>query len=183
MAPNPTEAAAQTGVDGSGESISYVVAPGALPAAFVFKTMSDQYGKYSFVKVMSGTLRPDMQLYNATTGNVEKLGRMYTMRGKKSEEVKELTCGDLGAITKMEHLRTGDTLCDPGHIVKFDGFGFAQPNLARAIAPQTRGQEDKVALGLAKLNEEDPTFRVENNAETHQMVLTTAGDLQLDRCV
>ena len=84
MAPNPTEAAAQTGVDGSGESISYVVAPGALPAAFVFKTMSDQYGKYSFVKVMSGTLRPDMQLYNATTGNVEKLGRKMCIRDRSA---------------------------------------------------------------------------------------------------
>lgn len=180
MAPNPTEAAPQTGVDGDGDPISYVVAPGALPAAFVFKTMSDQYGKYSFVKVLSGSLKPDMQLYNATTGNMEKLGRMYTMRGKKSEEVKELTCGDLGAITKMERLKTGDTLCDPSHIVKFDGFGFAQPNYMKAIAPQTRGQDDKVASGLTKLNEEDPTFRVENNAETHQMVITTTGDLQLD---
>ena len=180
LAPNPVEATPEIGVNEDGEPVEYVVAPGALPAAFVFKTMSDQYGKYSFVKVLSGSIRPDMSLYNVTTGATEKLGRMYIMRGKKSEEVKELTCGDIGAITKMEKLKTGDTLCDPGYIIKLEGFGFAPPTYAKAISPKTRGQDDKVAGGLARLNEEDPTFTVVNNAETHQMVVTTAGDIQMD---
>ena len=156
------------------------VAPGALPAAFVFKTMSDQYGKYSFVKVMSGTLRPDMQLYNATTGNVEKLGRMYTMRGKKATEVKELGCGDIGAIGKMEKVKTGDTLCDARKVISLAAIPFAEPNYSVAISPKTRGQEDKVAQGLNRLNEEDPSFTVVNNAETHQMVLNGSGDMQVD---
>jgi elongation factor G len=180
MAPNPLEAPSQLATDDSGEAEEFVTSPGAMPAALVFKTTSDQYGKYSYVKVYSGTLTPDMTLSDTTTGNSEKLGRLYTMRGKKATEVKELTCGDIGAIAKMERIRTGDTLCDPRREVTFEGITFAEPNYAKAIAPKTRGQEEKVAAGLSRLNEEDPSFSVTNNAETHQMVVTAAGDIQLD---
>lgn len=180
MAPNPTEAPTQIVTDAEGEPSEFVTAPGAMPAALVFKTTADQYGKYSYVKVYSGTLTPDLALVDVTTGNTEKLGRLYVMRGKKAIEVKELTCGDIGAIAKMDKVKTGDTLCDGRHVIKFEGVPFAEPNYAKAIAPKTRGQEDKVAAGLLRLNEEDPSFSITNNAETHQMVLTGAGDVQLD---
>ncbi len=180
MAPNPTEAPTQLVTDAEGEPSEFVTAPGAMPAALVFKTTADQYGKYSYVKVYSGTLTPDLSLVDVTTGNTEKLGRLYVMRGKKAVEVKELTCGDIGAIAKMDKVKTGDTLCDGRHVIKFEGVPFAEPNYAKAIAPKTRGQEDKVAAGLLRLNEEDPSFSITNNAETHQMVLTGAGDVQLD---
>ena len=180
MAPNPTEAPTQIVTDAEGEPSEFVTAPGAMPAALVFKTTADQYGKYSYVKVYSGTLTPDLALVDVTTGNTEKLGRLYVMRGKKAVEVKELTCGDIGAIAKMDKVKTGDTLCDGRHVIKFEGVPFAEPNYAKAIAPKTRGQEDKVAAGLLRLNEEDPSFSITNNAETHQMVLTGAGDVQLD---
>jgi elongation factor G len=121
-----------------------------------------------------------MPLLNTTTGQTEKLGRLYIMKGKKTEEVKELTCGDIGAIAKMDKLKTGDTLCDPRKFVKLPPIPFAEPNFAKAISPKTRGQDDKVAAGLARLNEEDPTFTVVNNGETHQMVLTTSGDILTD---
>ena len=180
MAPNPTEAPTQIVTDAEGEPSEFATAPGAMPAALVFKTTADQYGKYSYVKVYSGTLTPDLALVDVTTGNTEKLGRLYVMRGKKAVEVKELTCGDIGAIAKMDKVKTGDTLCDGRHVIKFEGVPFAEPNYAKAIAPKTRGQEDKVAAGLLRLNEEDPSFSITNNAETHQMVLTGAGDVQLD---
>ena len=180
MAPNPTEAPTQLVTDAEGEPSEFVTAPGAMPAALVFKTTADQYGKYSYVKVYSGTLTPDLSLVDVTTGNTEKLGRLYVMRGKKAVEVKELTCGDIGAIAKMDKVKTGDTLCDGRHVIRFEGVPFAEPNYAKAIAPKTRGQEDKVAAGLLRLNEEDPSFSITNNAETHQMVLTGAGDVQLD---
>ena len=180
MAPNPTEAPTQIVTDAEGEPNEFVTAPGAMPAALVFKTTADQYGKYSYVKVYSGTLTPDLSLVDVTTGNTEKLGRLYVMRGKKAVEVKELTCGDIGAVAKMDKVKTGDTLCDGRHVIKFEGVPFAEPNYAKAIAPKTRGQEDKVAAGLLRLNEEDPSFSITNNAETHQMVLTGAGDVQLD---
>ena len=110
----------------------------------------------------------------------EKLGRLYLMKGKKTEEVKELTCGDIGAIGKMEKVKTGDTLSDPRKVVKLEPIPFPEPCYSVAITPKTKGQEDKIAQGLARINEEDPTFSVTNNAETHQMVLNGSGDMQVD---
>ena len=180
LLPAPTEAAPLEALDENGQPMEFIISAGAVPAAFVFKTVADQYGKYSLVKVISGSLTSDMTLINATTGQNEKLGRLYFMKGKKTEEVKELTCGDIGAIGKMEKLKTGDTLYDARKYVKLPPIPFAEPNYSKAISPKTRGQDDKIAAGLSRLNEEDPTFTVVNNGETHQMVLTTAGDIQTD---
>ncbi len=180
LLPHPIESAPLAGVGDDGQPKQFAIAPGAVPAAFVFKTIADQYGKYSVVKVVSGNITPDMTMVNATTGSSEKLGRLYTIRGKKTEEVKELTCGDIGAIGKMDKLKTNDTLCDPRNVVKLDPIAFASPCYSKAIAPVKRGQEDKVSSGLSRLNEEDPTFTVTNNAETHQVVINAAGDIQID---
>ena len=180
LLPSPLEGRPLMGENADGEVDEFVPFPGALPAALVWKTVSDQYGKYSFVKVISGNLKPDMQLVNSRTGATEKLGRLYVMKGKKAEEVKELECGDIGAIGKMEKVKTGDTLCDPRKVISLSPIPFAEPNYSVAIAPKTRGQEDKVAQGLNRMNEEDPSFSVVNNAETHQMVIYAAGDIQVD---
>lgn len=180
LLPNPMEGNYHKATLPNGETEEFVVSPGGVPTAFVFKTVSDQYGKYSFVKVLSGTVTPDMPLVNSRTGNTEKLGRLYVMRGKKATEVKELTCGDIGAIGKMDKVKTGDTLCDPRKVVALKGIPFAEPCYSVAIAPKTRGQDDKIAQGLTRMNEEDPTFTVTNNGETHQMVLSGAGDMQID---
>ena len=180
LLPNPMEGNYHKATRQDGETEEFVVSSGGVPTAFVFKTVADQYGKYSLVKVLSGTLTPDLTLVNARTGDSEKLGRLYIMRGKKAEEVKELACGDIGAIGKLERVKTGDTLCDPRKVVSLKQIPFAEPNYAKAIAPKARGQEDKVAAGLARLNEEDPSFTVTHNAETRQMVVTAAGDIQMD---
>ena len=180
LLPKPQDARALMAENEDGESSEFVVAPGALPTAFVFKTISDQYGKYSYVKVLSGSIKPDMPMVNARTGETEKLGRLYIAKGKKYTEVKELTCGDIGAIAKMDKVKTGDTLCEPRKVVKIAPIPFDEPCYSVAIAPKTRGQEDKMAQGLNRLNEEDPSFRVINNAETHQMVVCGAGDIQID---
>ena len=108
LLPKPQDARALMAENEDGESSEFVVAPGALPTAFVFKTISDQYGKYSYVKVLSGSIKPDMPMVNARTGETEKLGRLYIPKGKKYTEVKELTCGDIGAIAKMDKVKTGD---------------------------------------------------------------------------
>jgi len=180
LLPNPMEGNYHKATRADGESEEFVVSPGGVPTAFVFKTMADQYGKFSYVKVLSGEITSDMTLVNARTGESEKLGRLYKMTGKKAEEVKELCCGDIGAIGKMDRVKTGDTLCDPRKVVSLKQIPFAAPCYSVAIAPKTRGQEDKIAQGLHRLNEEDPSFSVENNAETHQMVLSGAGDIQID---
>ena len=113
--------------------------PAACPAAFVFKTVSDQYGKYSYIKVVSGTITSDLALVNARTGTTEKLGRLYVMRGKKAEEVKELACGDIGAIGKMEKVKTGDTLCDARKVVKSAAHPLPRALLLRGHRPQDPG--------------------------------------------
>ena len=180
LLPTPMEGNYHKATRQDGETEEFVVSPGGVPTAFVFKTVSDQYGKYSYIKVLSGVITSDLSLINARTGSAEKLGRLYVMRGKKAEEVKELTCGDIGAIGKMEKVKTGDTLCDNRKVVSLKQIPFAEPCYSVAIAPKTRGQEDKVAQGLNRLNEEDPSFTLVNNGETHQMVLTGSGDIQVD---
>ena len=180
LLPNPMEGNYHKATMASGETEEFVVSPGGVPTAYVFKTISDQYGKYSLIKVLSGEITSDLSLVNARTGATEKLGRLYKMCGKKAEEVKELTCGDIGAIGKMDKVKTGDTLCDSRKVVALKGIPFLEPCYSKAIAPKTRGQDDKVAAGLARMNEEDPSFTVVNNSETRQVVLSGAGDMQLD---
>ena len=181
LVPAPGEMPSEIASDEAGENeIEVKRDPNGPTAAIVFKTISDQYGKYSLVKVVSGKITGDMSLYNPATGKTEKLGRLYTIKGKKNEEVKEIACGDIGAIAKMDRLKTGDTLCDPKNVVRLAPVQFAEPCYSRAIAPKTRGQDEKVGTGLIRLNEEDPTFSVVNNAETHQVVVSGAGDIQID---
>ncbi len=180
LLPNPVEGNYHKATLADGTTEEFVVSPGGVPAAFVWKTVSDQYGKYSFVKVLSGEITAETTLVNARTGETEKLGRLYSMCGKKATEVKHLTCGDIGAFGKMDKVKTGDTLCDPRKVVSLKGIPYAEPCYSMAIAPKVKGQEEKVGTGLNRLNEEDPSFTLVNNAETHQLVLSGAGDQQLD---
>jgi len=180
LLPNPVQGNYHKATTADGKVEEFVVSPQAAPAAFVFKTVSDQYGKYSYVKVLSGEITPDTTLVNARTGETEKLGRMYAMCGKKATEVKVLSCGDIGAFGKMDKVKTGDTLCDPRKVVSLKQIPYAAPCYSQAIAPKVKGQEDKVGTGLNRLNEEDPSFTLVNNAETHQLVLSGAGDQHLD---
>ena len=180
LLPNPVEGNYHKATAADGTTEEFVVSPGGVPSAFVFKTVSDQYGKYSFIKVLSGEITSDTTLVNARTGETEKLGRLYTMCGKKATEVKMLGCGDIGAIGKMDKVKTGDTLCDPRKVVSLKGLPYAAPCYSMAISPKTKGQEDKVTAGLNRLNEEDPSFTLVNNAETKQLVLSGSGDQHLD---
>ena len=148
--------------------------------AIVYKTISDQFGKFSLFKVISGKVTPDMTLVNARSGAQEKLGHIYYMQGKKNVEVQEIGCGDIGAVSKLSDTKTGDTLCDAKAVEAAPGIEYAVPCYSMAIAPKTKGQEDKVAQGLARLGEEDRSFTITNNAETKQMVIAGAGDIHLD---
>ena len=173
--PNPAEVGEVATADGGKLAID----PNGPVCAFVFKTISDQFGKYSFIKVLSGKVTSDLSLRDVRMSSTDKLGRMYTMCGKKNTEVKEACCGDIVAIGKMEW-KTGDTVCDPKHEVELPAIELAEPCYSMAISPKTKGQDDKVASGLARLNEEDISFTLVNNAETHQMVISGAGDIQVD---
>ncbi len=145
---------------------------------FVFKTVSDKFGKFSFVKVLSGTITAAMTLRNLRASSNDKLGRLYTMCGKKNTEVTEACCGDIVAVGKMDW-KTNDTVSDNKDADELPPIEVPEPFYSVAIAPKTKGQDDKVAGGLARLNEEDISFTLVNNAETRQMVLTAAGDIQV----
>lgn len=148
-------------------------------SAVIYKTMSDQYGKFSLFKVLSGTIKTDMMLYNPRTDSNEKMGHIYCVQGKKTIEVSEIPCGDIGAVAKLSDSKTGDTLCMKGGAA-VSGVDFPIPCYHMAIAPKVKGQEDKIASGLSKLSDEDLTFSVVNNTETRQMVISGMGDIHLD---
>ena len=173
--PSPMERSDTTEDD---ESIA--ADPNGSVCAVVYKTLSDQYGKFSIFKVLSGKLTADMQLTNTRTGTVEKMGHIYKMQGKKSTEVREIICGDTGAVSKLSDTKTGDTLCDSKNLITAKGIAFTPPCYSVAIAPKVKGQEEKISTGLSRLAEEDQTFTYVNNSETRQLVLSGAGDIQLD---
>lgn len=177
--PSPLESAEEIG---KSDDEDVVIEPDSSgpTCAIVYKTLSDQYGKFSFFKVLRGKVSSDMTLVNSRTGTNEKIGHLYMMQGKKSKEVKEIGCGDIGAVSKLTDTRTSDALCDGKNVVSPAAIEFPPPCYSMAIAPTIKGQEDKIAAGLNKLGEEDMTFSIENNSETHEMVLSGAGDMHLD---
>ena len=181
LAPSAEEKAGEMGLDVDGNPVELSVNEDGAAAAIVFKTVADPFiGKLSYVKVVSGKISTDSQLVNMRTGNTERVGKTVMLVGKKQVDVKYIGAGDIGAIPKLTATNTGDTLCSPTRKVTLDGVEYPNPTLRMAIVPAKKGEEDKVAQGLNRMNEEDPSFRVENNAETHQMVIYAAGDIQVD---
>ena len=176
--PDKTHDERALNVDGTLEQVPYT--PDGKPAVFVFKTMADQYGRFSFFKVISGTVKPDTALYNTRSEVMEKFGRIYTFRGKKSIEVPEISCGDIDAVPKLIDTKTGDTLSAYKDALSFAGINFDEPCYSQAIAPKVKGTEEKMALGLNKIMDEDPAFTVTNNTETKQTIISGAGDIHLD---
>ena len=150
-------------------------------SAQVFKTVADPFvGKLNMLRVFTGVLKSGMTVYNATTGEKERINNVYIMKGKKQEAVNELRAGDIGAVNKLNATNTGDTLCDDSHRIKFDAIPFKKPVLTMAITAAKSGEEDKVFQGLNRLAEEDLTFKVEKDKETGEMVIRGQGETQLD---
>ncbi|HVF52612.1 MAG TPA: elongation factor G [Actinomycetota bacterium] len=155
--------------------------PDAPLAALVFKTMTDPYvGRVSYFRVYSGTLKGDAPLYNATHKTEERVGHVFTMRGKTQEPLTEVVAGDIGAVAKLAHTSTGDTIADKAEPVVLPRIEAPEPLLPKAIQPKTKGDEDKLMIGLHKIIEEDTSLRLERNDETHQTILWGMGDAHLD---
>ena len=180
FAPNPAEVRTEKGTDADGNAVELKYDPNGKPVAFVFKTVADQYGRFSYFKVISGKVTADMVLQNTNTETQEKMGHIYIVKGKKNIEVKEIGCGDIGAVSKLNNTRTGETLCDPSLNIRLDGIQYAEPCYSQAVSAKTKGGEEKIAAGLTRLKDEDPTFTIVNNAETKQMVISGAGDIHID---
>ena len=155
------------------------IEPEGETALFVFKTVSDPFvGKMSFFKVMNGTLRRDMLLRNTTTDTNEKMSHIYIVKGKTQTEVDTLCCGDIGMTAKLANTNTGDTLAWNSDI-HYARTTYPEPFMAQSISPLSKGDEDKISLGITKLCEEDKTIKFENNPETHQLVLYGMGDMHI----
>ncbi|MBR3401418.1 MAG: elongation factor G [Parasporobacterium sp.] len=155
--------------------------PNAPLAAYVFKTIIDPFiGKYSLVKVYSGVLKSDDLLFNAETDQSEKIAKLYIMRGKNVEEIKELQPGDIGAIGKLELAKTGDTLSRKEAPVILDQFVYSTPYTYKKYYAANKGEEDKISQALSKLCAEDKTLKVVADEENKQALLYGIGDQQLD---
>ena len=150
-------------------------------SAQVFKTIVDPFvGKLNMIRVYTGTLKTGMTVYNATTGEKERINSIYLVKGKKQEVVSELSAGDIGAVNKLNCTNTNDTLCDESKKIKFYEIPLPKPVLTMAITASKTGEEDKVFQGLNKLAEEDLTFKVEKDKATGEMVIRGVGETQLD---
>lgn len=149
--------------------------------ALAFKIASDPFvGKLVFVRVYSGVLKSGSYILNATTGNKERVGRLVRMFADKREEITEVAAGDIAAIVGLKETTTGTTLCDPAHPILLESIEFPEPPVSIAVEPKTKADEEKMGLGLAKLAEEDPTFRVHTDEETGQTIISGMGELHLE---
>lgn len=155
--------------------------PDAPLSALVFKTMTDPYvGRVSFFRVYSGVLKGDVSIYNASKKVEERAGHAFTMRGKTQEQLDTIVAGDIGALAKLTETVTGDTIADRSSPIVLPTIEPPEPLLPKAIQPKTKGDEDKLMIGLHKLIEEDPALKLERNDETHQTILWGMGDAHLD---
>ena len=150
-------------------------------SALVFKTIVDPFvGKITFFKVLSGILKKDMDIYNAKTRETERIGSIFFIRGKDQVESSEISAGDIGATSKLQHFKTGDTISLKTNPIVYEGIDFPKPCYFMAVSAKTKDNEEKVGIGLHKLNEEDPTFTIERNVETKEQILGGQGNIQLN---
>ncbi len=181
LAPSAADKSAEIALDTDGNPVELSVNENAVASAIVFKTIVDPFvGKLSYFKVISGKISADSQIVNMRTGNVERIAKVMTVKGKKLSDTDYIGAGDIGAASKLSSTSTGDTLCSAARKVILDGVDYPQPSLSMAIAPKTKGDEEKVAQGIMKLAEEDPTIKFETNKETHQMILSGLGEQHID---
>jgi elongation factor G len=179
--PSPAERPAVTVMTKDGEEQERACDPNGPLTAFVFKTISDPYvGRISLFRVFSGNLRPDSSVHNATQRADERVGQLFTMRGKEHDTVSEVTAGDIGAVSKLQKTHTGDTLSEKSAPVTLPALELPEPLHAVAVEPKTQGDEDELSTAFVRLQEEDPTFRVERRMETHETVMFGMGETHVD---
>nr|WP_312578455.1 elongation factor G [Sedimentibacter sp.] len=149
-------------------------------SALVFKTVVDPFvGKITLFKVLSGVMKKDSEVYNARNRETERIGSVFFLRGKDQVESSEISSGDIGATSKLQYFKTGDTISIKTHPIVYDGVDFPKSCFFMAIKAKTKDNDEKVGSGLHRLNEEDPTFTIERNVETKEQVIGGQGNIQL----
>lgn len=180
--PSPTLAQPPKGQNPkNGEEETRAAATDAPFSALVFKTMADPYvGKLSLFRVYSGVFKSDSQSYNVNKNASERVGQLFSVRGKNQEPVAQVGAGDIGAVAKLNVTTTGDTMADKDRPIEYAPISFPNPVMSLAVEAKAKGDEDKIGSGLARLTEEDPTLKVRRDTETKQLIISGMGDLHLD---
>ena len=180
--PSPIDTEQYQGLDNKGENYVYrKPSPSESFSAYAFKVMTDPYvGKLIFMRVYSGKAKVGDSIYNTTTDKKERFGRILQMMSNKREDKKLCQAGDIVAVVGLKNTRTGDTLCDSNHRIRFEVLSFPEPVVHIAIEPKTKLDSDKLTDSLIKLAEEDPTFITTYNEETGQTIISGMGELHLE---
>lgn len=165
----------------SGNEATRKVDSSAFVSARVFKTIADPYaGRMSLFRVCSGTLKGDTPVVNVNHSVPERLGTVAILQGKQIIAVPELRAGDLGMVAKLKETRTGDSLSDPAHPIRFADIPFPEPAISFALEPKTKGDEEKISTALARLIEEDPVLRVGRDSRTHELLVSGTGQVHVE---
>jgi elongation factor G len=177
---SPVDRAKLEAVNGDGNKVD-VNLTDPDPVLYVFKTMSEaQFGELSFFRVYSGSVKFGSELYNTTRRSTEKIGQIYQLNGKTRVSVPALGAGDIGAVVKLKDTHTGNTLCSPKKHVALPKVDYPRPNIHASLKNNVKGEEDKIASGLAALHHEDPTFLYMVDSELRQTILSAQGELHLE---
>ncbi|OLS02184.1 elongation factor G [Tissierella creatinophila] len=177
---SPMDVETYMGKDKDGELIERKVNTSEPFSAIVFKTIVDPFvGKLSLFQVSSGRLTKDTEVYNENKQTSEKLGGLFILRGKEQIEVNEILAGDIGATSKLHKTQTGDSLCDKNNTTRYRPLKYPKPTLFMAVEPKSKGDEEKIGTSLHRLTEEDPTFSLERNKDTKQLLIGGQGNMQL----
>ncbi len=178
--PTPLQHGPYRGFNDKNEPVERISVTDAPMSAFVFKTIVDPFvGKISVMKVITGKINSGTEVYNERIGKTEKLGKLFFLRGKEQLELNYAEAGDIVAVAKLQNTKSGDTLCDKSDIIRYLPLDFPSPTFYIAIEALDKNDDEKMGVGLARLREEDPSFVVERNNETHQTLLGGQGDIQL----
>jgi elongation factor G len=150
-------------------------------SALAFKIMTDPYvGQLIFFRVYSGVVRTGDTVYNPAKGKRERLGRLLQMHANVRNEVHEVRAGDIAAAVGLKDATTGDTLCDPGHVIILERMSFPEPVISQAVEPKTQADQEKMAMALSRLAQEDPSFHVHTDQESGQTIISGMGELHLE---
>jgi len=180
--PSPLDVPAIKGVLEDGETEAERPASDEEPfAALAFKIATDPFvGNLTFFRVYSGVLKSGDSVFNPVKGRKERIGRLLQMHSNSREEIKEVRAGDIAAAVGLKDVTTGDTLCDPGHIIALERMEFPDPVISVAVEPRTKADQEKMGVALQKLTKEDPSFHVHTDEETGQTIISGMGELHLD---
>ncbi len=179
--PSSEERSSFVAVDSAGNEETIAPSVDDLPATLVFKATADPYvGKLSYLRVYSGVISSNSQVWNANKGGMEHIGQLFTVMGKNQQPVSQLVAGDMGAIARLNLSTVGDTLCTPDHPLKLEGISFPGANFSMAISPRTKADLDKMGNALARICEEDPSLQVSRNSDTNESIISGVGDAHLE---